>query len=95
MAFSGVFKSYFPPWVPRFCQNTHKTGNNAIKMSQAFHAITGFEHLTDLNLFKCAFNCSVIQNQEIRCFTALFDGAYFLLAVMVERDESSRRRMAN
>ena len=29
MAFSGVFKSYFLPWVPRFGQNTHKTGNNA------------------------------------------------------------------
>ena len=79
-----------------FRQNTLKTGNNAVKMSQAFHAITRFEHFTDLNLFKCAFNnCNVIQNQEIRCFTALFDGAYFLLAVMVERDESSRRRMAN
>ena len=79
-----------------FRQNTLKTENNAVKMSQAFHAITRFEHFTDLNLFKCAFNnCNVIQNQEIRCFTALFDGAYFLLAVMVERDESSRRRMAN
>ena len=31
------------------------------------------------------------------CFTIiiLFDGAYFLLAVMVEGDESSRLRMAN
>ena len=30
-----------------------------------------------------------------RCFPILFDGAYFLSAVMVERDESSRLRMAN
>ena len=29
------------------------------------------------------------------CFTILFDGAYFLLAVMVEGDESSWLRMAN
>ena len=79
-----------------FRQNTLKTGNNAVEMSQAFHDIARFERFIDLNLFKCAFNnCNVIQNQEIRCFTALFDGAYFLLAVMVERDESSRLRMAN
>ena len=31
-------------------------------MSQAFHDITRFEHFTDLNLFKYAFN--VIQNCE-------------------------------
>ena len=29
------------------------------------------------------------------CFTILFDGGYFLLAVMVEGDESSWLRMAN
>ena len=29
------------------------------------------------------------------CFTILFDGAYFLLAVMVEGDESSQPRVAN
>ena len=29
------------------------------------------------------------------CFTILFDGAYFLSAVMVEGDESNRLRMAN
>ena len=54
-----------------FGQNTHKTGNNAIKMSQAFHNIAWFERFTDLNLFKYVFN--VIQNWEtdalhfIRC----------------------------
>ena len=31
-------------------------------MSQAFHEIARFEHFTDLNLFKYAFN--VIQNCE-------------------------------
>ena len=29
------------------------------------------------------------------CFTIFFDGAYFLLAVILEGDESSRLRMAN
>ena len=46
-----------------FHQNTYKTGNNAIKMSQAFHVIVWFECFTDLTLFKYAFN--VIQNWEM------------------------------
>ena len=45
-----------------FRQNSRKTGNNAIEMSQAFHDTARFEHFTDLNLFKHAFN--VIQNWE-------------------------------
>ena len=43
-------------------RNTHKTGNNAIEMSQAFQDIPRFECFTDPNLFKYAFN--VIQNWE-------------------------------
>ena len=44
---------YFPPRTPLlFHRNTHKTGNNAIEMSQAFHDIARFKHFTDLNLFK-------------------------------------------
>ena len=34
-----------------FRQNTCKTGNNAVEMSQAFHDIARFERFTDLNLF--------------------------------------------
>ena len=56
MVFPGVFKRYFPQRMPLFRRNTRKTGNNAIKMSQAFHDITWFERFTDLNLFKYAFN---------------------------------------
>jgi len=48
---------------------------------------------TDVNLFKYSF--SVIQNWETNALQILFDAAYFLLAVMVEEDESSRLRMAN
>ena len=78
-----------------FSQNTCKTGKNAVEMSQAFHNITRFECFTDLNLFKYAFN--VIQNWETEGLQILFNGAYwyFLLAVMVAGDESSRLRMAN
>ena len=54
-------------------------------MSQAFHDITRFKHCTDLNLFKYAL-LNVIQNWEM--------DDYFLLAVMVEGDESSQLRMA-
>ena len=35
-----------------FRQNTRKTGNNAVEMSQAFHNIARRERFTDLNLFK-------------------------------------------
>ena len=72
-------------------QNTRKTGNNAVKMSQVFLSMAQFERFAVLNLFKYVFN--VIQNWET--VTMLFDGAYFLLAVMVEGDESSWLRMAN
>ena len=69
-----------------FRQNICKTGNNTVGMSQAFH-IARFER------FKYAFN--VIQNWETDALQILIDGAYFLLAVMVEGDESRRLRIAN
>ena len=72
-----------------FRQNTRKTGNNAVERSQAFHDIARFECFTDLNLFKCHSKLGKV------CFTILFNGAYFLSAVMIEGDESSLRRMAN
>ena len=63
MAFPGVFKRYFAPRMPPlFHQNTSKTGNNVIEMSQLFHDIARFKHFTDPSLFKYAFN--VIQNWE-------------------------------
>ena len=76
-------------------QNTCKTGDNAIEMSQAFHIITWFECFTDVNLFKFKYSFNVIQNWEMNALQILFDASYFLLAVMVEEDESSRLRMAN
>ena len=54
---------------------------------EAFHGVGWFERFTDLNLFKYAFN--VIQNWETDALQILFNGAYFLLAVMVQGDDSS------
>ena len=57
-----------------FHQNTHKTENNAIKMSQAFHNITQFALFTDIGI-ECQ---SKLGNGH---FTILFEGTNFLLAV--------------
>ena len=57
-----------------FRQNTRKTANNAVEMSQAFHDIAQFERFTDLNLFKYTF--SVIQNWET-------DALQFYLMVLI------------
>ena len=57
---------------------------------EAFHDVAWFEHFTDLNLFKYAF--TVIQNWETDALQILFNGAYFLLAVMVQGDKSSRAK---
>ena len=62
-------------------------------MSQAFHNIAQFKSFTELNLFKYVLN--VIQNWETDALQILFDGAYFLSAVMVEEDKSSPLTMAN
>ena len=78
-----------------FRQNTCKTGNNAVDMSQAFQKIALFEHFTDLNLFKLKYSFNVIQNWETNALQILFDATYFLLTVVVEEDESSQLRMAN
>ena len=54
---------------------------------EAFHDVGWFERFTDLNLFKYVFN--VIQNWETDALQILFNGAYFLLAVMVQGDKIS------
>ena len=89
MASPGVFKRYFPPRMPCCFIRIHARPILGTKLSQAFQYIARFEHFTDLNLFMCH---SKLGNG---CFTILFDGAYFLLAVSLEGDESSQLRMAN
>ena len=56
--------------------------------SKEFHDVVRFERFTNLNLIKYAFN--VIQNWKTDALRILFNSTYFLLAVMVEGDESSR-----
>ena len=78
MPFPGVSKRYFNRGhhivSSEYIENTHKTGNNAIEMSQAFHDLTLFEHVTYLNLFKYLFN--VIQNWQM-------DALQFYLMVLI------------
>ena len=90
LAFLGVFKRYFLLWMLSCCFITIiATLGTTIEMSQAFHDIARFECFTDLNVFKqLCIQC--YSKLEHGCFTILFDAAYFLLAVMVEGDESSR-----
>ena len=73
MAISRGFEGMFSTEGMLFCQNTPRTGNNAIEMSQVFHNIARFERFIDLNLFKYPFN--VIQNWETDSLQILFDGA--------------------
>ena len=51
---NGVFRGFLEVFSTAdamlFGRNTHKTGSNAVEMSQAFQDITRFEHFTDLNL---------------------------------------------
>ena len=97
MAFAGVLKRYFPLRTPCCFVRIHirlETMPQKIKlMFQVLHDITRFKRFTDLNLFKYAFHG--IQNWERSALQLQFDGAYFLLQVMVEGHESSRLRMAN
>ena len=67
-----------------FRQNTQKTGNNAIEMSEAFQHIACLERFTDLNLLEYTFN--LIQNWEIDAVQFFFDDAYFLLAFMLGKE---------
>ena len=47
-------------------QNTRKTGNNAVKMSQAFQDIAQFECFTDLKLLEYAGNRICIPGLSLR-----------------------------
>ena len=67
-----------------FRQNARKTGHNVVQISLRFKCFTG------PNLLEYEFN--IVQNCETDALQfILFDGAYFLLAVTVEGDESSRQ----
>ena len=80
MAFLGVFKRYFPPWMPYCFIKIHVHAK--LGPMPSIHDTARFDPF--------------IQNWEVdTSLTILSDCAYFLLAVMVEGHESSRLRMAN
>ena len=66
-----------------FCQNTRKTGNNAVELFQGFH-VALFERFTDPNLLK-PFKIYIQYHSKLgnTGFTVLFS----LEVVMVGRDE--------
>ena len=76
-----------------FHPNTHKTGNSAVEMSQAFQdiALVQIHRSKKKNTHSMPFK--TVNSNE--CFTILFNDAYFLLAAMIVGDESIRLRMAN
>ena len=78
-----------------FRQNKRKTGNNVVKMSQAFQDIgwcETFHRSKPVQIILCVQCYSKLGKG---CFTILFNAAYFLLAVMVEGDESRGLRITN
>ena len=90
IAFPRVFKRYFPPRM-QCCQNTRNTGNNAIKMSQAFHDIARFKRFTHLNQFNV--HSMSFKTGTRMLYNILFVGAYFSIAGIVDGDESSQQRL--
>ena len=74
MVFPEVFKWYSTADARLCHQNTRKTRNNVIDMSQAFKDIAQFERFTYLNLLEYAFN--VIQIWET-------DALLFYLIVLI------------
>ena len=101
VAFPGVVKRYTvfsTADTMLFHHNTRKTGNSGVEMTQAyFHDFAQSSNVsqidTCLNMHSMSF-----QNWEMEWMLykiILLDGAYLLLAVMMEGDESGWLRMAN
>ena len=83
----GGFRSFH---VLVTTHNTRSTGNNADDMSEVFHDIAQFERFTDLiNLRSMSIKTGK------RMLYNFIPWRLFLLAVMVEGDESSQPRIAN
>ena len=84
MAFPGVFKMYFPLWMPSGFVRIHVCRWN----------VPGIPRNCMVPTF-CLSMGSMSFKLGNGCFTIILVGAYFLLSVMVEGDESSQLRMAN
>ena len=85
MVFPGVFKRFFPQRMPCcFVRTNARLGTLPSKCPRRSKASDGVKRSTDLTCLN-NFMCSMLFKT----------GAYFLLAVMVERDESRGLRMTN
>ena len=87
------FQEVFPPRTPCCFIRIHRD------WKQCHRNVPGVPRHCAVRTFhrsKPAWTCVQCYSKLANgCFTVLFDGAYFLLAVMVEGDESSQLRMAN
>ena len=85
MVFPGVFKRFFPQRMPCcFVRTNARLGTLPSKCPRRSKTSDGVKRSTDLTCLN-NFMCSMLFKT----------GAYFLLAVMVERDESRGLRMTN
>ena len=88
IVFPGVFNRYFPLWMPCCSVRIHARRGTLCRRN-----VPSVPQHNMVQMFHRSVQChSKLGNG---CFTILFDGAYFLLAIMVEGDESSRLRMGN
>ena len=87
--FPGVFNRCFPLWMPCCSVRIHARRGTLCRRN-----VPGIPQHNMVQMFHRSVQChSKLGNG---CFTILFDGAYFLLAIiMVERDTSSQLRMGN
>ena len=86
-----VFKRYFPPCTPRCFIRIHTRLRTM--QSKCPRRFTTSHSSSVSQIIIICIECHSKQGNG--CFTILFEGAYFLLAVMVEGCESSQLRMAN
>ena len=95
LPFPGVFERYFLLQTPCCFVRIHARlatmPLTCPRRSKKSHGL----NISHLNLFKLKYSFNVIQNWETNALQILFDATYFLLAVVVEEDESSQLRMAN
>ena len=93
MEFPGVFNPYFPPRTPCCFVRIHarlgKMPSKYQRRSTTLHSLNVFHRFKHVQICN---HCHLKLGNG--CFTILFEGAYFLLAVTVPGDESSRLRMA-
>ena len=93
MALPGVFKRYFAPWMPCCLVRIHA------RLGTMPSKCPGIPRYCKVRMFhrSTAVRICIQCHSKLGkgCFTILFNGVYYLLAVMVEGDKSSQLRMAN